>query len=77
MRLVLAGLAVAGLTGCSGSSCGELPGLSQERDGLRTAYADLVESSRTGGATAEGVDAAHDRMHALEERVHDLQQSCD
>lgn len=72
MRLALASAAVLLLAGCSDSSCDELPGLVQERDGLRAAYAQVAAEQGDG----EEVDAAHDRMHAVEERVFDLEQAC-
>ena len=44
-----------------------------ERDRQRTAYADLASG---GTASADEVDAAHDELHAYEERVYDTEQEC-
>ncbi|MCU1674278.1 MAG: hypothetical protein JWN77_2391 [Frankiales bacterium] len=69
IRLLLAGLL---LTGCSGSSCDELAGLTQERDAARARYAELVAQQVTG----ERLDEAHDVMHGLDQQVYDLDQDC-
>ena len=69
VRLLLAGLL---LTGCSGSSCGDLAGLTQERDAARGRYAELVAQKVTG----ERLDEAHDVMHELDKQVYDLDQEC-
>ena len=70
-RSLLAALAAVLLSGCSGSSCGELPGLRAERDEQRQAYLELARS-----ATPEQTEQADEELHALERQVYDLEQSC-
>ena len=73
MRRLLAGALLLALTsGCAGSSCDELPALQAEREAERAAYLELARSGAPGDVTAE----ADDRLHALERRVHDLEQRC-
>ena len=70
---VVGALLAAALTGCSGASCDELPGLTAERDAAR---ADLLTRQRAPGADPEELGAADDAVHALDAQVYDLEQSC-
>ena len=71
-RLVVAVLAAAALSGCSGRPCDDLPALQAEREERRAAYAELVRSGAPPDATA----AADEELHAFEGRVYDLEQTC-
>ena len=76
-RRLLGPLLVAVLTaGCSGSSCDDLAALTAERDEARAAFAEVTKRIEAGSATDDELDAAHDVMHDLDTRVHDLAQSC-
>lgn len=70
---MIAGLAAALLTGCSGTDCDELPALRAERDAARADYQELTSS---GSATEEQTTAADEELHGLDARVFDLEQSC-
>lgn len=74
LRVVLAAAAVALATGCSGQSCDRLGPLQGERDQARTAYSELVG---TGAATDDELLTAHDELHELEQRAHELERSCE
>ncbi|HWG94895.1 MAG TPA: hypothetical protein VNU66_11775 [Mycobacteriales bacterium] len=65
-------LAAALLSGCAGTSCDELDALREERDRERAGFLALVRS----GASGDEVAAVDDRVHVLEARVADLEQSC-
>jgi hypothetical protein len=69
VRVVLVALLLAG---CSGSSCGDLAGLTSERDAARSTYADLVAQ----GVQGDRLDEAHDAMHALDQQVAALKREC-
>ena len=69
VRLALAGLL---LTGCSGSSCDDLAGLTSQRDAARATYDDLVGDKVSG----KRLDEAHDAMHALDQQVAALKREC-
>lgn len=74
LRVVLAVAAVAAATGCSGQSCDRLGPLQAERDDARSAYSELVEAGR---ASDEELLSAHDGLHELEQRTHELERSCE
>lgn len=63
---------VVALTGCAGSSCGELPARQAERAEMRQDYRELLERGGTPEQTAEADDA----LHAFEREVFDLEQQC-
>ena len=69
--LAIGALTGAALAGC-GSSCGDLPRLTAERDALRSSYLDLARS----GAPPEKTGRADARLHQVERQVFDLEQSC-
>ena len=73
-QLLLASLAVALLTGCSGQSCDGLAAMQAERDAARTAYVELVRTRPTAPGATEQAD---EDLHQLEDRVLQLEQSCD
>jgi hypothetical protein len=72
VRWLSAVLLVLALTGCAGTSCDALPALTAERDAERAAFLELVRS----GAPSGEVAVVDDRLHALEARVLDLEESC-
>jgi hypothetical protein len=74
LRVVLAAAAALLAAGCAGQSCSRLGPLQAERDDARDAYSALVA---TGQAGQDELLAAHDALHELEERAHELEQSCD
>lgn len=62
------------LTGCSGRSCDELPGLQAEREAARQAQ---VERTKPGsGVPVEQQGEGDDALHELEGRVFQLEQEC-
>ena len=71
---LIAAVAAALLSGCSGTACDELPALRAERDAARADYQELTAS---GSATEEQTTAADEELHALDARVFDLEQSCE
>ncbi len=71
-RVLLAAAALAVLPGCAGRSCDDLAALQDERDRAREAYLALA---RSGASTTETERADAD-LHALERRVHDVEQEC-
>jgi hypothetical protein len=71
-RVVLAAALLAAAPGCAGRSCDDLPSLRAERDRAREAYLALARSDASPAQT-EQADAD---LHALERRVHDVEQDC-
>jgi len=73
-QLGLAGaLAAVLLTGCAGQRCEALPTMRADRDAARAAYLELATSRTATTSQTERADAV---LHALERRVHDLEQGC-
>ena len=70
-------LAAVVVTGCTGDGCGDLPGVTAERDAAREQWRLVLSAARAGTATDADVSEAHDRMHALDARAYDLRQSCE
>jgi hypothetical protein len=74
LRVVLAAAAAVLAAGCSGQSCDRLGPLQAERDEARAAWSALVA---TGQAGEDELLTAHDELHALEQRTHELERSCE
>ena len=77
-RRLLAPLLVAMLlSGCSSDpACGDLAALTAERDEARASFAEVTKRIEAGSASEDELDAAHDVMHDLDTRVHDLAEAC-
>lgn len=77
-RLLAVAAALGGTlaTGCSGSSCEDLPALTDRRDEARDRYEAVSTERAAGRATEQQLDEAHDVMHGLDTRVYDLGASC-
>jgi hypothetical protein len=74
LRVVLAAAVGLLAAGCSGQSCDRLGPLQADRDEARAAYQSLVAA---GSADSDELLAAHDQLHELEQRAHELEQSCE
>jgi hypothetical protein len=68
-----AGLLPALLTGCAGTDCDQLAGLTEQRNAARAAYQELTSA---GTATEAETTQADAELHALDARVYDLELSC-
>jgi hypothetical protein len=73
-QAALATAATLAGAGCAGSSCADLAQVRLERDEARAHYSSVTADRAAGHTT--GAAAAHDAMHELDERVHQLEQHC-
>ena len=73
-RVLLVALAIVPLTGCAGSSCGDLPALRAERDEARATYGRLIAAEPAPAEVTEQADAD---VHALDRQVFDVEQACE
>lgn len=69
---LLSVLAVATASGCSGTSCDQLPALQAEREERRAAYLELAR----GDAGPEQTGRADEELHAFERQVYEIEQAC-